>query len=375
MTVNSCSLKTYVVKRGDCISTIALKYKTTVDTIKVLNPNLKDVDKINVGDKLIISSSQNKENKKAENPYNKNFHIVQNGDNPTKIAQKYGISLNKLLELNPGLKPKKLFVGQKIYLSENAPKADFNFGELTTIPKAETIKKQNEVKFPIEYSIKSGDSIEKLARKYNPDPRIQLGERVKQILEANNLTSKSILHKGQKIVIPEFKYTPKLQPIDTSDKKFENDIDFIFSVEGGINSKNAKIDRGGLTNMGITQATYTQYQKDKAFDANIGKLATYKSVEVITKEEAKEIYYNYYYKQTGAYKIKDDKLRLAYLDTAVNCGGNNAKKMLQQSNGDVNKFYDLRIQHYDTIIKNDPTQQKFQDGWYNRIEELRTYYN
>lgn len=45
--------KTYIVKKGDCLSTIAKKYNTTVKKIASDN-NIKDVNKIYVGQKLII---------------------------------------------------------------------------------------------------------------------------------------------------------------------------------------------------------------------------------------------------------------------------------------------------------------------------------
>ena len=47
------SEKTYVVKKGDTLTAIAKKYKTTVAKLKKIN-NIKDANKIYVGQKLKI---------------------------------------------------------------------------------------------------------------------------------------------------------------------------------------------------------------------------------------------------------------------------------------------------------------------------------
>ena len=364
------------IAKGDSLSKIAKANNTTIDAIKALNPQIKDINKIKIGDEVILSAPPKKVEEKATNPFNQSFHVIQKGDNPTLIARKYKMSLKDFMELNPKLNSKKLFVGQRLYLRKEAAKTDLDFGKLTTVPKAEAKKTQNLPKLLndellAKHIIKSGDSIEKLARRYTSDSRITLNQRKQQILEANNLTSKSVLKVGQEINIPNYKYIPKINPVDATDEKFAKDIKFIFSADGGLNSKTKNVDRGGLTNLGITQQIYNRYQRDKAIDANIDKPSSYKSVANITKEEAKEIYYNYYYKESGADKIKDDKLRLAYLDTAVNCGQKTATEFLETSKNDVNKFYNLRKEYYQKIVKNDSSQRRFLKGWLNRIERLK----
>lgn len=42
----------HTVKSGDTLGDIALEYDTDVKTLKKLNPQIKDVDKIKVGDKI-----------------------------------------------------------------------------------------------------------------------------------------------------------------------------------------------------------------------------------------------------------------------------------------------------------------------------------
>ncbi len=96
-----------------------------------------------------------------------------------------------------------------------------------------------------------------------------------------------------------------------------------------------------------------------------------KRVEDLTREEALDIYYKFYWLASGC-----DKLELAsavaVFDTAVNCGVGRAKRWLKASKT-VKEFLDLRRQHYYTIIDNNPSLGKFKKGWLNRMNDLIKY--
>lgn len=47
-------------------------------------------------------------------------HQVRSGENPTAIARKYGITLQKLYAANPGLNPSKLQIGQELIIPASA---------------------------------------------------------------------------------------------------------------------------------------------------------------------------------------------------------------------------------------------------------------
>lgn len=92
-----------------------------------------------------------------------------------------------------------------------------------------------------------------------------------------------------------------------SKEHFEKTLKFILQREGGyVNDPN---DLGGETNKGITYRTYNAYRKNKGLPPQ--------SVKYITDEEVKDIYYNNYYKASGADKISDPKLSAYVFDTAV----------------------------------------------------------
>lgn len=134
----------------------------------------------------------------------------------------------------------------------------------------------------------------------------------------------------------------------------------IYDTEGGfVDNPN---DRGGRTNKGITQKTYDAYNKKMN--------RSQKDVKNITKEEADEIYYNEYYKASGADKIKDKNLRYLHYDSAINHGISRANKLLKESGGDFDKYIEEREKLYDNLAKK-PKQQGFYKGWINRIEKIQ----
>lgn len=96
---------TYTVKRGDSLYRIANSFKTTIQKIKTLN-NLKS-NNLAVGQKLILQNGI---------PNDATFYTVRSGDTPFKIAQKFDMSLNLLLNLNGLNTRSKIYPGQKLLI-------------------------------------------------------------------------------------------------------------------------------------------------------------------------------------------------------------------------------------------------------------------
>ncbi|MBQ8886268.1 MAG: hypothetical protein IJY61_01025 [Candidatus Gastranaerophilales bacterium] len=142
-----------------------------------------------------------------------------------------------------------------------------------------------------------------------------------------------------------------------NDINFQNAINHLFKLEGGYS--NNKYDKGGETNYGIAQKTYSAYLKKQNLQN--------KTVKTITKEEATKIYYEEYWLLSGANKINDFKLAYLLFDSSVNHGVSTAKKMYKNSQSDFDKFINLRREKYLLIVKNNPTQKNFLKGWLNRL--------
>ena len=147
------------------------------------------------------------------------------------------------------------------------------------------------------------------------------------------------------------------------DEVFEKTLQFILQKEGGY--VNDPHDLGGETNKGITHQTYNNYRKSKNLPIQ--------SVKYISDDEVKEIYYNNYYKASGADQISDPQLSAYTFDTAVNMGVSRAKDFLKNSNGNPEIYERLRRDKYEEFVKAKPDQKKYLQGWNNRVSDLKNY--
>lgn len=161
---------------------------------------------------------------------------------------------------------------------------------------------------------------------------------------------------------------------------FATALPFVLRMEGGY--VNDPVDRGGTTNKGITQRTYS------AWLTNQGRPS--RPVREITDEEVEQIYHLCYWSAA-----KCDALpwpaSAAHFDAAVNHGVARAARMLQEALGVkvdgiigpvtlaaagsadtqqlVNAMLWIRVDFYYRITAGD--QVKFLRGWLRRLLHLR----
>ena len=155
---------TYVVKSGDSLWKIANSYGVSVDKIKSAN-NLKS-DVLSIGQKLLIPVSDVNVEEKPTEPTSGVNYVVVSGDNLYSIANKYGVSVDDIKRLNN--------------LSSNTLK----IGQVLKIPGTDQY---------VTYTVKSGDSLWSIASKY--------GVSVNELKNINNLEG-SLLSIGQQLLIP-----------------------------------------------------------------------------------------------------------------------------------------------------------------------------
>ena len=145
----------YVVKAGDTLYGIARKYGVSVDELKVQN-NLTS-NTLTIGMTLVIPEVES-----VDTP-DENIYVVKSGDTLYSIANKYGMTVNELKNLN-NLTSDILSIGQQLTVkNESASTLDT-------------------------YTVKSGDTLYSIANKY--------GMSVSDLKSLNNLTS-DILSIGQ----------------------------------------------------------------------------------------------------------------------------------------------------------------------------------
>lgn len=111
---------TYVVKSGDNLHRISLKYKCKVDQIKEWN-GMNDIN-LRVGQKLKIYTNVDEAEARTESkalsvPETENMvtYVVANGDNLYNIGLKYGVKTSDLMEWN-NLTSNRLRIGQKLVI-------------------------------------------------------------------------------------------------------------------------------------------------------------------------------------------------------------------------------------------------------------------
>ena len=96
--------KVYFVHKGDTMTSIAKANGMSLAKLVSLNPQIKNINLISVGQVIYLSDKTVEE-----------FYVVKKGDTLGGIARQFNMSLNKLLGLNPDIKnPNLIHIGDKI---------------------------------------------------------------------------------------------------------------------------------------------------------------------------------------------------------------------------------------------------------------------
>lgn len=166
----------------------------------------------------------------------------------------------------------------------------------------------------------------------------------------------------------------------------------------GLDFTNSAGDRGGETVAGLTKKFLDSVPLELTDVNHDGKFDVV-DMKRMTREEAIAIYKARWWDLGGYDNIKDDALATKLFDCAVNMGPMRAHKLMQQAynrlvaSGQlvvdgklgpksfaafnsidpkllIRAFADEMWDFYQNIIKNDPTQAKWKNGWKNRAYAL-----
>ena len=176
-TIKQTSYLKYVVEAGDSLWKLSQRYGVTVDSLRQLNGLNSDM--LYVGQQLLIKPMQNTGEYFT--------HIIQSGDTPWLLSQRFNVSLDQLLAINGMDQYTVLYVGQSIKI----PKAAGESGQYQ------------------DYIVKSGDTPWLLSQRF--------GIVLSEFLRLNNLNEASILYIGQTLKIPSNYVQPK-EPTEPSEQ-------------------------------------------------------------------------------------------------------------------------------------------------------------
>lgn len=163
----------YTVKQGDTLYKLAKTYNTTVEAILAINPDIKDPNKIQIGQIICIPISK-------VCPPNSFKYTIKSGDTLYKLAQTYNTTVEAILRINPGLDPMNLQIGQIICIPIGPPAPSCPGGFYHTVRRGDTL-----YKISIEYNVPFSD-----------------------LMRANPGIDPYNLQEGQKICIPKYPSKP-----------------------------------------------------------------------------------------------------------------------------------------------------------------------
>lgn len=167
---NSIENNIYTIKSGDTLSEIALEYGTTVSNILSLNPLITNPNLIYPGQNITINTSNSNES------VTNTTYTVKRGDTLSEIALKYNTTVSNLANLNNISNPNLIYPGQVITInsSTNIENGKNSCGKIT-------------------YTIKRGDTLSSIARKYNTS--------VNKLVMLNNISNPNLIYAGNIILI------------------------------------------------------------------------------------------------------------------------------------------------------------------------------
>ncbi len=159
------------VQPGDTLSVLAQRYNTDVKSLQ--RANGMQNSRVRAGKPLLIPVAGGRHSSPPQFAHASTAtHVVTAGESPWSIARQHGVSLNKLM------------VSNRI-----GPKDPLTIGRTLALPG----KTSNKVVRTVRYKVKRGDSLARIASKFNVT--------VKQITNWNKLDARRYLQPGQGLVL------------------------------------------------------------------------------------------------------------------------------------------------------------------------------
>lgn len=154
----------YVIQAGDTLFQLSQLFNVPLDEILAANPGI-DPQSLQIGQVICIPTEE------IESECPGFIYTVQAGDTLFSLAQQFGVTVAAIEEVNPGIDPRNLAIGQKICIPKRrCPKGTFS------------------------YVVRKGDTLSSIARRFDTT--------VRAIIKANPGIDPDQLAIGQEICVP-----------------------------------------------------------------------------------------------------------------------------------------------------------------------------
>ena len=111
------------------------------------------------------------------------YYTIKSGDTLSKIASNYGTNIKRLCIWNNIQNPNLTYAGQKIIVKKSNNNTNQSYNQNTQDNNSENVY----------YTIKSGDTLSKIASNY--------GTNINQLCNWNNIQNPNLIYAGQKIIV------------------------------------------------------------------------------------------------------------------------------------------------------------------------------
>jgi LysM repeat protein len=352
----------HTVVEGESIYSIAKKYKVSESDIYELNPKSKGA-LLKLKTVLLIPNKKIKSSDKKEVTSSKNtnveIHTVEPGESLYKIAKKYDISLEKLKEINPEIKPEDIQIGDKIVIvakkqiSKPKPQLPASTEKVQVVVNTNSANMDaglcldelgNQV-----HTVSKGETLYKLSKKYKVS--------VKDLEEMNPEIIAN-LPIGYEVVI----------------KKGNLELEKNQNIVGGISSKTEEISPENMSKVEFLIAKASQYLGTRyrgggttsaGFDCSGLMFSTFKNIDMTLPRSSSAMAVGAGYKIDRSQALKGDLIFF----TTNGRGSVNHVGMITEINGDEIKFIHSSVQAGVIISSSEEPYYKRRFVQINRVIE------
>jgi LysM repeat protein len=187
----------HVVQPGENLYRIALRYGVTMEALIQAN-NIADASRVFSGQELLIPGiSAPDSGTEVVNPLiasTPTIHVVQPGENLNAIANKYGVTVEQILQANNIANPDRIFRGQELQIWTLENSAD----EAVIIPEetlnVEPVEPAAPVPTNTTYIVQPGEHLAQIAQRFGVSWPV--------IAQMNGIANPDRVFAGQELIIP-----------------------------------------------------------------------------------------------------------------------------------------------------------------------------